>query len=83
MIPGRFYMHEKAMDICFWAQKVSKSTANSLRVNGTWCNLGYTGNPWLLPTGYAYQVLNIDNVKEWHDVTDKMSDVRTESGLPK
>lgn len=63
MRSGRFYMHEKSMDVCV---EVLEPTGNSM-YKVVWWNLGYVGTPWPLDTRYD-EIYMHPGV--WKDITD-------------
>lgn len=69
MIPGRYFMHENAMDVCFYVLEV-RPNGQSL---GMWYNLGYTGNPWPIDEAGIFEAWINGN---WRDVTEKINQPR-------
>lgn len=61
MIPGRFFMHCNAMDVCAEVLDVSDEGLSTVR----WWNLGYSGSPWICADGYDRVYIN----GNWRDIT--------------
>lgn len=86
MRPG-FWMHENAMDVCIEIIKVQYGDQKRTKFKVRWWNLGYTGNPWLIPYPDQFarpSVLELQNkdFSKWHNITHKMHTPRKASGLP-
>jgi hypothetical protein len=67
--PGKFYMHEKAMDACVLVQSVHDNGTCTVE----WYNLGYTGNPWPIMDEQQTIYMHPD---VWHDITELVSTPR-------
>lgn len=81
MRKNRFYMHEKAMDVCVKVVSAIKVSPvrNDFSVIVDWYNLGYEGKPWLVPADR--QSITVSG-NEWRDITSLMFNPRKQSGLP-
>lgn len=66
---GKFYMHNKAMDVCVFVQSI----ADNSMANVKWYNIGYTGNPWLIMDEVECIYMHPD---VWNDVTELLSTPR-------
>lgn len=79
MRPYRYYMHETAMDVCLFIDKVYRVSQSKYSVRASTLNLGYSGRPFLIALPRRY---TITNAEQWVDVTDKINVKRVKSGLP-
>lgn len=57
----KFYMHKRAMDIFIQVLNV-----NNDQYTVQYHNLGYTGNPWLLPVPIS--TITISDLTEWIEI---------------
>lgn len=85
MKASKYYMHKAAKDVFIEILRVMGPSDNSLSVLVQWWNLGFTGNPWMLPNrtgGPLQQVISIKNdqinnwvefepTKDWRDIRAK------------
>lgn len=79
MTRGRFYMHKNCLDAYLEVIKSFRINSHRYDLKVAWHNLGYTGQPWSL--GVTHR-MKISNASEWVDVTHKLNQVRTQSGVP-
>jgi len=78
-----FIMHEKMMDVCFEIVKIQYRDDKVYKLKGTWWNLGYTGNPYVIDRN-AKITIKAGDWNKWKKLTlDKVHTKRTESGVPK
>lgn len=66
----KYYMHKAAKDVFVEVLRVMGESDDSLSVLVQWWNLGFTGNPWMLPNrtgGPLQQVISIkkDHIPNW------------------
>ncbi len=80
MKPGRFYMHEKGMDVAIEVLRSYQIDQNRYSLKVRWINLGYAGTPWL---AFGPERIEITNPDNWRDITSLMHNSRAESGVPK
>ena len=73
-----FWMHEKAMDVFLEGLTVLPGG----RISGRWWNLGYTGNPWCLDNSPRGVRIAPEDVSKWININDRVTNVRTKSGVP-
>jgi hypothetical protein len=79
MAPGRYYMHKKSMDVCYYVERRFRIDLNRYSVKLEPWNLGYSGTPWRIDSARRFE---IDNMDEWVNITDKIYNKRTKAGLP-
>lgn len=66
---GEYYMHQNAMDVCVL---VLETQANGMALV-EWYNLGYTGNPWQIPTDQQLIYMHPD---VWQNITASVREPR-------
>jgi hypothetical protein len=69
------------MDVAFDVFKIREYRSGKLTLKGRWLNLGYTGSPWYCSSEESFEI-NKDQFENWIDITDRVSNVRTKSGVP-
>lgn len=69
ILKGRFYMHEKAMDVC--VQIIEDHGGGTYEVQ--WWNLGYVGTPWPIDVETQRIYMHPD---VWKDVTEYLREPR-------
>jgi hypothetical protein len=77
----KYYMHKAAKDVFIEVLRVMGPSDDSLSVLVQWWNLGFTGNPWMLPNrtgGPLQQVIKNDHIKNWveFEPTEDWKDIR-------
>jgi hypothetical protein len=80
MIPNRFYMHKNCLDVFIEPIFIDEIFEKQGIIGAVWHNLGYIGQPWLLND--ETELVHIKNAADWIDITDKVYNKRTASGLP-
>jgi hypothetical protein len=62
---GKYYMHDKALDVCALVHENLGDGQYSVR----WFNIGYVGTPWLIDDSLQQIYMHPD---VWTDITDKL-----------
>lgn len=81
------WMHENSLDICFEVLRVQFMNHKKVIVKAICWNLGYSGNPWIVPWGtnvngqFTLEIKRSDLAK-YSNITSKMNNKRVKSGLP-
>jgi hypothetical protein len=70
---GKFYMHNKSMDVCALVHEALGDNNYSIQ----WFNIGYVGTPWPIEP-FVQQIYMHPDV--WTDITDKLYTPRPQWG---
>lgn len=82
MKPGKFYMHNRAMDIYIQVLGVNFDTTDFLSLDVFIWNLGYSGKPYIIEQDQHYTI-KPSEVPNYIEITmDQIKIPRTKSGLP-
>jgi hypothetical protein len=82
-----YYMHKDCADVFIQVVKMAYRGPRYSKIKVIWWNLGYTGNPWMVPSramsGIETIKINNDKLKDWVQLTcEQFVTPRLKPGLP-
>ena len=87
MYRRRFWMHENCLDVCIEVLKNWRFKPGVLTLKVRWWNLGYSGNPFMIPNESGMPLvetieIKVEDWKKWKCIDDIMHNPRKAPGLP-